>query len=351
MRGTVRTVWVIALLGVVSCTQSPVVNRPVPGYLLDIPVGLIEPDIPRDNQLSPERIALGRRIFFDPRLSATRRVSCATCHDPARAYTEARSVSVTAHGRTLARNAPSVMNSGYLTTFGWDGRFLSLEAQAVAPFHVDSDMGIEIGEAIGRIAADAEYRRQFEVAYHGAPTVATFAKAVASFQRSLISGNSRFDRFLYGGETTVLTELEVAGMYVFLDRAACVNCHDVFHPLVNPLGGAIAPFSDHRFHNLGVGYRAGRMRDLGRYMVTNDWTDWGAFKTPGLRNVALTAPYMHDGSLATLEDVVEFYDRGGIPNPNLSTRMRPLLLLPEQKTALVAFLKTLTDPRLDATVK
>ena len=143
------------------------------------------------------------------------------------------------------------------------------------------------------------------------------------------------------------SRIEIDGFEVFLSAGSCINCHDIFHRKVNPLGGGIALFTDFRFHNLGVGYENGRMRDVGRFYETRRAEDWGAFKTPSLRNVSLTAPYMHDGSLATLEEVVELYDRGGTQNPNISPTLRPLFLSQYEKEALIAFLRSLTDPKLD----
>jgi cytochrome c peroxidase len=187
----------------------------------------------------------------------------------------------------------------------------------------------------------------FEQAF-GAPVSAkNLAWALASYERSLLTGNSRFDRYLYGDDRQALSEQERQGFEIFIGNGSCTTCHDIFHPEVNELGGAIATFTDQRYHNLGIGYADGRMTDLGRYERTRDRADWGSFRTPTLRNVALTAPYMHDGSLGTLEEVVNFYNRGGESNPNISPGLHPLFLTPAEKRALVAFLKTLTDPDIE----
>jgi cytochrome c peroxidase len=205
-------------------------------------------------------------------------------------------------------------------------------------------MGQTAEEALTVVLADREYRADFEKAFKQEATVESMAIALASFERTLVSGDSRFDRFLYGSEQTALTPEEKKGLDIFSTRAGCLNCHDVFHPRFNALGGGVALFTDFRFHNLGVGYKSGRFKDPGRYGWSRDPNEWGAFRTPPLRNLTLTAPYMHDGSLKTLEEVVEFYDRGGNSNPNISPSIHPLYLTSEEKRLLVVFLKTLTSP-------
>jgi len=180
--------------------------------------------------------------------------------------------------------------------------------------------------------------------YQSALDVACLTRSIAAFERTLISANSRFDQYLFGDRREVLTTEERGGWELFAGRAACIDCHDVFHRDVNPLGGAYATFSDERFHNLGIGYHDGAMNDPGRYETTRDPEDFGAFKTPMLRNVSRTAPYMHDGSLASLEDVIEFYNRGGNKNPNQSAGLKPLFLSASDKASLVAFLRALDTP-------
>ena len=172
------------------------------------------------------------------------------------------------------------------------------------------------------------------------------AIALAAYQRTLISEKSRFDRFLLNNEVDKLTALELDGFLFFEKKAACSNCHQLHLPRNHPASG-LRLFTDFGFHNLGIGYAAGRLADTGRYRASGDENDLGAFRTPSLRNVAITAPYMHDGSLATLEEVIDFYDAGGRPNPNLSPLIRPLFLSVYEKAALVAFLRTLTDQQYD----
>ncbi|TQV88700.1 cytochrome-c peroxidase [Aliikangiella coralliicola] len=315
-------------------------------YLIEIPVGLIEPDIPLNNKLSKLKIELGKKIFFDKRLSSSSKFSCATCHDPTHGFAEKRSISINSKGELLERNSPSVLNTGYQATLSWDGRFKSLEEQALNPFTKNGDMGIEIEDAINKIDSFHDYDGLFETAFGKKVDTLGLAQSLASFQRSLISANSRFDDYLFNGNKKALTKSELDGYEIFIGKGSCIACHDIFHPSVNSLGGGIALFTDHRFHNLGVGYKNGKMTDTGRYWVTRKKEDWGAFKTPILRNVALTPPYMHDGSLESLFDVVEFYNKGGNPNPNIAPGIRPLLLNEIEINSLVSFLRALTDENL-----
>lgn len=314
---------------------------------IEIPLGLIEPDIPLKSPLTVEKVALGGKLFNDPRLSISGKVSCATCHDPRYGFAEPKSISFTAKGTKTLRNTPTILNSGYLTTLNWDGKWKNLEQQIVEPFSANGDMGIDIGDVLDTIDKLPDYSQLFERAFGQNANRATLAGALAAFQRSLVSGNSRFDEFLFNGDSSALSSSEKRGYEIFIGRASCINCHDIFHPSVNNLGGKTALFTDFRFHNLGIGYSNGRMSDLGRYFVTRHADDWGAFKTPILRNVVLTAPYMHDGSLETLRDVVEFYNRGGIPNPNLAPGIRPLLLSDQEINDIVNFLGSLTDRRYE----
>ena len=209
------------------------------------------------------------------------------------------------------------------------------------------EMGIDIGEAERRLNSDAEYLHLFQAALNSRPSANGMAKALAAYQRTLISETSRFDRFILNNEAANLTALELDGLLLFERKAGCSICHQ-FQPLGNYQTSGLRLFTDFGFHNLGIGYAAGRFTDTGRYRVSGDESDLGAFRTPSLRNVAVTAPYMHDGSLATLEDVIDFYDAGGRPNPNLSPFIRPLFLSVYEKAALIAFLRTLTDQQYDS---
>ncbi len=268
---------------------------------------------PASNPLTPEKIATGRRLFFDVTLSADRQTSCATCHDPARAFTDGRAVARGVHNAQGTRNTPSLINAGSGRLFFWDGRADSLEAQALQPMTNPKEVGLSDAEIESRTGLPA----------------ADVAAALASYMRTIRSRESRFDWFR-AGQTEMLTADERAGLDIFRGRGQCGTCH----------GGP--NLTDDRFHNTGVGVREGVPPNDSRYEISQDERDRGAFKTPTLREVALTAPYMHDGSLATLEQVVEFYAKGGVRNPQLDPRMRPLNLTTDEKRQLVAFMKTLS---------
>ena len=289
-----------------------------------IPLGLdLYLPAPETNPMTAEKIELGRRLFFDRRLSRDGSISCATCHQPSRAFSDARAIAVGIDGRVGRRNAPAIINRGYGRAFFWDGRESTLESQVLKPIGDPNEMDSPVAEAAARAGVSQD----------------DLANALASFVRSILSGNSRFDRFAYGGERDALTAEEYRGLQVFRGRGNCTACH------IGPT------FSDELFHNTGVAYRDDRFLDDGRFAVTGQDVDRGAFKTPTLRDVALTAPYMHDGSFATLEDVIEFYDQGGRPNPRLDADIKPLRLAPEDKRALIALLRALSGDRGSATVR
>jgi cytochrome c peroxidase len=289
---------------------------------------------------------LGRRIFFDARLSGTGTTACASCHRPDYAFAEPRRVSVSDNGAPGRRNAPSLLDVGFQSVLMWDGRFRLLEQQALSPFR-RGEMGISVEEAVRRMNADPVYLRLFGVSFDERPTAQGMARALAAYQRTLVSGESRVERYLRTRDPGLLSRLEHDGLYVFAERARCGACHRIEPPQGRPFAHAPPMFTDMRFHNLGIGFRGDRFIDVGRYAVSGVEVDVGAFRTPSLRNVARTAPYMHDGSLSTLEEVVEFYDVGGRPNPNLSPRINPLFLTEYEKAALVAFLRGLTDPQFE----
>jgi cytochrome c peroxidase len=281
-----------------------------------IPLGLdLYLPAPESNPLTTDKIELGRRLFNDRRLSRDGSLACASCHDPARAFSDGRPVSVGIDGRVGRRNVPAIINRGYGRAFFWDGRITTLEEQVLKPIEAPDEMDSTAAAAAGRVGLAPD----------------TMANALASFVRSILSGNSRFDRFV-NGERDALTAEEQAGLAVFRREGHCTSCH------VGPT------FTDEAFHNTGVAWRenGGGFQDDGRFEVTGLDTDRGAFKTPTLRDVSCTAPYMHDGSFATLEDVIEFYDAGGRMNPNRDPDIRALHLTSDDKGALVAFLRALT---------
>lgn len=297
--------------------------------LKNIPMGLDanRPE-PKDNPLTEAKVRLGRQLFFDSILSADGAVSCASCHDPAHGLSGKERLAKGFRGRETHRNAPSLWNRAYGTAFFWDGRETSLEAQALRPIESSTEMGGTIDEAVDRLRKDKEYPALFQEAFGDGVNADNLAKSLASFERVLLSGNSRVDRFR-AGEVRGLSDSERHGLWLYESRGGCWRCHSGPN------------FSDESFHNTGVSWNQPPI-DLGRFAVTNKNSDRGRFKTPSLRNVALTAPYMHDGSLATLEDVIDFYNRGGGRNPQLDESMAPLNLTSDDKKDLVAFLKALT---------
>ena len=302
------------------------------------PLGLPDLEVPSDNPMTPEKVALGKKLYFDRRLSYDNTVSCATCHDPRLSGTDGGAVSTGIRGQKGGRSAPPSVNAAYMDTQFWDGRAPSLEGQSKGPPVNPIEMGMPSHDfLVEKLKGIEECRNDFQKVFGGTITIDAVAKAVAAYERTLLSGNSPFDRFKYGGEENAISELAKIGMGVFVGKGRCVTCHQF------TAGHAL--FTDNNFHNLGVGMDK-ETPDLGRYLVTGKEKDKGAFKTPSLRNIALTAPYMHDGSESSLEEVVEFYDRGGRPNPNLDGAMMPLNLTDVEGQALVEFMKSLTSSDL-----
>jgi cytochrome c peroxidase len=301
-------------------------------YTLALPLGLQASAayVPDSNPLSTTKVELGHLLYFDKRLSQGDTVACATCHDPAHGFAEPRKTSTGVGGKVGARNAPTVINRLFSKEQFWDGRAADLEDQAKGPITNPIEMTMPSAEAVAaKIGAVAGYRPLFEKAF-GTPevTMDRIAQAIASFERTVVAGNSPFDRY-QAGDHAAMGAAAVRGMAVFNGKGNCVTCHAGFN------------FTDESFHNLGVGIGAA-VPDLGRVKISRAEGETGAFKTPTLRNVAQTAPYMHDGSEATLEAVVAYYDRGGNPNPHLSKEIRPLHLTAGERTDLVAFLRALT---------
>lgn len=297
------------------------------------PLGLPEPPSPQDNPTTPAKVALGRRLYFDKALSKDGTVSCATCHDPARGWTDQSRFSTGVGGQTGARSAPTVLNSAYNDVQFWDGRAPSLEEQAKGPMLNPVEMASSSETVAARVRAQPAYGPLFERAF-GQGAGVTFervAMALAAFERTVLTGDSPYDRF-QAGRQDALSAAQQRGMALFFTKARCSECHSGFN------------FTDSDFHNLGVGMSAEKP-DLGRFAVTGRDQDRGAFKTPTLRNLTDTAPYMHDGSQATLEEVVDFYDRGGEANAWLDGRIKPLGLTAQEKADLVAFLRSLQGTR------
>ncbi len=325
------------------------------------PLGLppLDASIPKDNPLTPAKVELGRQLYFDKRLSRDGSVSCATCHDPALGWTDGAPVSTGMAGQRGARSAPTVVNRVLGKTQFWDGRAASLEEQAVGPIHNPIEMGFTHDEVVTRLNGIEGYRLQFDAVFGSAASIALAGKALASFERTIVSGANKNDYFesalplfdfepdddedpAFLAEVQRKLDLELThrmspsaerGRGLFFGKASCSACH---------VGSDL---TDELFHNIGVGYAPGQTPDAGRFEATANETERGAFKTPTVRNIVLTDPYMHDGSLATLMEVVEHYDRGGNDNPWLSEKISPLNLSPQEKQDLVRFMEeALTGP-------
>jgi cytochrome c peroxidase len=344
------------------------------------PLGLPPVPVPAGNPITPEKVALGDTLFNDKRFSATGDVACATCHDRAKGLTD--SPLRTSQGiqkLTGTRNAPTVANAAYFASQFWDGRSPDLEDQSQHPFLNPVEMALPSHEPILQIVrTDPEYEQMFRKAFGKEPAQVAMMdvqQAIATFERTLVFGDSPFDRWYYGGDEAALSESAQRGFTVFLEQGRCVSCHTMEQ--------SWATFTDNRFHNIGVGINniqadiprlapaflaakaAGtdvdvkvltdkKSSELGRFAITETLDELGAFKTSTLRNIAVTAPYMHDGSLATLRDVVDHYNNGGVTNKDdkvndfLSGGIRPLDLSEQQINDLVAFLESLTSPEFAA---
>lgn len=357
------------LMGSISVLGGPDKNTSPPLGLPPVPV-------PENNPQTPEKIALGDKLFHDERFSSTGEVSCATCHAREKGFTDSPlKVSEGINKLTGTRNAPTVLNSAYMTTMFWDGRSPDIEDQALHPFINPVEMGLTDHEPILEIVrTDPDYVKAFTEVFGKSGdgiTMIEVTQAIAAFERDQVFGNTPFDRYYFGGEEDALTDAQKRGFDIFVNQGRCVSCHVVEQTQ--------ALFTDNRFHNVGVGINDiqddvpdlarqfvkasftltevdiavltnPKTSELGRFAVTNGFDDLGAFKTPTLRNIDLTAPFMHDGSLATLRDVVVHYNNGGVTvkgnpvNDFLSGGIRPLNLNDQQIDDLVAFMESLTSP-------
>lgn len=293
------------------------------------PLGLAPLSWPEENPYSAAKAELGRYLYFDRRLSADDTVSCASCHDPRYAFTDGAAVSTGIRSQKGNRSAPTIINRAYSLAQFWDGRAGSLEEQAKGPMANPIEMGNTHEAIAGRLQGIAGYRPLFAKAFGtGEITIDRTAMAIACFERTVLSGNAPYDKYKRG-DKKAMTAGQVRGMAVFFDKAKCDKCHE---------GGN---FTLNAYANLGVGTDKPDP-DVGRFAVTKDPRDWGVFKTPTLREIEHTAPYMHDGSLKSLDEVVEFYNKGGIKNRNLDENIKPLNLTDQEKKDLVDFLKSLS---------
>jgi cytochrome c peroxidase len=337
-------------------------------YALPIPKGVLEPIVPADNPPTEAKVELGKKLYFDARLSSDGTIACASCHAPQSGFADPRGTPTSAGvgGQLGTRNAPTTLNALFLSEQFWDGRAATLEDQALQPFVNPVEMGIADHAALAALVQGLdEYPPLFEQAFGSSEvTPQRIVQAIASFERTLVALDAPIDRFL-AGDQSAISESAKRGWALFNAKARCNTCHGWVE--VFPL------FTDELYHNIGVGVKsvdfeaiaaradkaktpeeidALALQDaeasaLGRYLVTREHKDLGAFKTPQLRNVALTAPYMHDGSESTLLEVVEFYDKGGEKNPYLDGGIRPLELTSQEKADLVELMKTFTSDDLD----
>lgn len=341
--------------------------RPKSLQQVGVPVEVTRAAAPADNPQTPEKIALGEKLFFDGRLSVDGTVACSTCHDPARAFTDGRPVSIGVKGRTGQRNAPTILNAVYNVAQFWDGRAKTLEEQAALPIMNPSEMGQpNLDAAVARIAAVQEYEQEFRRVFGRAPNGADLVRAIAAYERTQFSFDSPFDRFSTGDKNAI-SESAQRGWNLFNSKARCNKCHALSEQTRDPVF-----FIDKDFHNIGIGIlrhnvvaeackaeqeinsgntidvdRAAiqsEMSVLGRFLATKKDSDIASFKTPSLRNVLITAPYFHDGSQATLWDVMDHYNKGdGIKDPWLDEDMQPLALSEPEIDDVVAFLASLTS--------
>lgn len=331
MKWLVHTAIGFGLL-LVGCRKDPaIVDEEVDlPFALELPPGATFPLIPVDNPLTQASVALGKALFFDPRLSRDGTISCASCHHTDRAFSDTVAFSSGVEGRLGMRNSPTLGNVAYHPSFFRDGGVPTLERQVIAPVQDPLEMDHSVQLAAAVVASDPEYQRLSMLAYKRSMDALVLTRAIANYERTLISGWSRYDRFAQG-DANAMTEAEVRGWELFTsEELNCTACHAGFD------------FSDHSFQNIG---QYMEYADRGRERITLDHADVGRFKVPTLRNIALTAPYMHDGAMGTLSEVIDHFASGGLPHPNKSPLLTTFVLSAEQKGDLIAFLNALTDER------
>ena len=297
-------------------------------YSLFIPKGFPTPFIPEDNQLSDSRVALGKKLFFDNMMSRDSSLSCASCHQPQFAFSDGRQKSVGIKGRQVSRNAPTLTNVAYQPYFLLDGLNPSLETQVKIPIHEHNEFDFHILLIAERMKQDSLYVSLSKDAYNSEPSPQVIAYAIACYERTLISGNSPYDQYFYQGNKTTLNDSEIRGMNLFFDDLYCASCHGGFN------------FSDSRLTNNGL-YT--NYTDQGRARLTKKTEDQAIFKTPTLRNIGFSAPYMHDGSFESLEQVIDHYSSGAKGHFNQDPLIQPFDISQDQKQDLIAFLIALND--------
>jgi len=304
-------------------------------YQLQFPLGLSADSayIPPENPLTLEKVKLGKRLYFEKRLSLDETISCASCHMPEKGFSDDESLSTGVGGKRGTRHAPTIINRLFSGAQFWDGRAASLEVQAMMPVQNPLEMGMpDIEQALQRLREDPIYAGEFRAAFppDGDVSAENVSAAIASFERTILSGNSPYDRFM-AGDKKALSESARRGLKIFNDenKGNCQTCH---------VG---ANFSDENYNNIGIGMTSGEA-DMGRYAISKLEGHQGAFKTPTLRDVAGRGPYMHDGSQTTLKEVVAFYIQGGHANRWLSPKIRALKLTQQEQQDLVEFLEALS---------
>ncbi len=326
--------WLCLSVGIILGISSPLIAwAALPGEKgWEAPLGLDEDliVIPKDNPLTKEKVELGKLLFFDKRLSKNNTIACASCHMPSLAFTDGQPVSTGVHRLQGGRSAPAAINRIFSRLQFWDGRAETLEDQSTGPFVSPVEHGFaHHDELVAKLNTIQGYQEMFQKVFQGPITKKRVGQAIASFQRTILSGNSPYDRFDFGGKEKAISPAAQRGLTLFLKKARCTRCHSGFN------------FTDEKFHNLGIDWDGAHI-DLGRFTVSKNPEDIGAFKTPTLREISRTAPYMHDGRFATLRQVVDFYNAGGIKNPHQDNTIIPLNLTDQEKEDLVEFLQALS---------
>lgn len=293
--------------------------------------------VPSTNLNYAAKIELGKQLYFDGRLSKNNAISCAFCHNPGTGFADSRQTSIGVGGGIGGRQSPTVYNSAFNHVQFWDGRARSLEEQAIGPIHNPVEMAETHEHVVAKLGKVKGYQQQFRAVFGTGVNLQGIAEAIAAYERTILSTNSAFDKYMMGDQKA-MDEAAARGLGLFKGKARCILCHNGPN------------LTDNQFHNLGVPQVGPMKEDLGRYNVTRAEKDKGAFKTPTLRSITETSPYMHDGAFKTLEEVLEFMNEGGGRNPNVSPLMKPLGLTPEEKADLLAFLRALTGEPLTFTM-
>ncbi|MGK0366366.1 MAG: cytochrome c peroxidase [Saprospiraceae bacterium] len=326
-----KTAILFSLLLFFGCVKEVEIVTETPRFptLMEIPQGFPEMQHPEGNEFTRERWELGKKLFFDPVLSADSSISCASCHESSLGFSDNKSVSLGVEDRPGRRNSSPLANVGYHPYFTREGAVPTLEMQVLVPIQEHDEFDFNIVLIAERLAEIEEYVEMSRSTYDREPDAFVITRALSCFERSLISGNSRYDQYFFQEKTDALSEEELRGMDLFFsERTGCSNCHEGFN------------FSDYSFQNNGI---YAEYADEGKFRLTGEEADRGLFKVPSLRNIELTGPYMHDGSMETLEEIISHYNSGGKGFINQSEKVRFLALTTNEKADLVTFLKSLTD--------